>query len=204
MLALSLCLSIVMIIATVIRVAGIQNDGYIDHIWETYWILVAGAVGIILTAITAFRSFFVARQNRREQPRSPSWYRRSKERLKWKFGSKEASGTDSGWTGDTDETKVDPIHPPPKVSWLPQIPKPTMTGIRTFINGHRSMRSVMGSNIMRSHVDEEDDWKAIEEGRADRGIMVRHDLSQETESARSTKCYQCGRPRSEHPLPLML
>ena len=194
-----------MIIATVIRVAGIQNHGNIDHIWETYWILVAGAVGIILTAITAFRTFFVARQNRRDEPQQPSWYRRSKERLKWKFISKESSGADSGWTGDTDETKVEPINRlPPIPNRLPQIPKPTMTGIRTFINGRRTIKSMMGSNIMRSHVDDEDNWKAVEEGRAEGGIMVRHDLSLETESARSTKCYQCGRPRSEHPLPIML
>ena len=225
MLAMSLCLSIVMIVATVIRGSGIQYQGKVDHIWETYWIFVAGEVGLILTAITAFRSFFVARQNARDDPaRTPSWYRRSKERLlrykasmggrssgksSEKRGGKALEGSgDTGetvWTGGSDETKVEDFHRLPI-----QFPKPTMTGIRTFINGRKTTKSMTGTQIMGSYVDprEDDDdnaaWKAAEEGRREPGrIFVRHDLSMQSESVRSTRCYQCGKRRDEHPQPLL-
>ena len=188
-----------MIIATVIRGSGIQYQGKVDHIWETYWIFVAGEVGLILTAVTAFRSFFVARQNQRDEAEEPSWYRRSKERLKLKFRSKGSS--DTAWTGDSDETKVGEAGY--FDNRLPQIPKPTMTGIRTFINGRRTTKSMTGTQMMQSYVDDEDKWKSVEEGRGGARIVVRHDLSMETESVRSAKCYQCGRHRSEHPAPLV-
>ena len=203
-----------MIIATVVRSIGIEYHGALDHIWETYWFLVAGMVGLILTAITAFRSFFVARQNRRDEEHAdttPSWYRRSKEKLRWYRFRSKSSGEDTAWTSGSDETKVEPeARAPVKVpNRLPTIPKPTMTGIRTFINGRKTPKS--GANVMASYVDDDDvspppPWKAVEEGppRDGGGIMVRHDLELETESRRSTRCYQCGRRREEHPVPVML
>ncbi|KAF2204503.1 hypothetical protein GQ43DRAFT_493224, partial [Delitschia confertaspora ATCC 74209] len=40
----SLCLTIFMIIITIIRVSGLVNDGAIDNTWEVYWLVLGGEV----------------------------------------------------------------------------------------------------------------------------------------------------------------
>ncbi|KAF2233027.1 hypothetical protein EV356DRAFT_449217, partial [Viridothelium virens] len=65
-LACSLCLTIVTIVFTVVRAVGMQYHGKLDAIWVNFWQLTAAEVGIILTAITAFRVLFVARRKAQE------------------------------------------------------------------------------------------------------------------------------------------
>ncbi|KAG9241619.1 hypothetical protein BJ878DRAFT_395507, partial [Calycina marina] len=61
-LAISLCLTIVLIVITIIRATGLRRGGdTIDSQWEIYWQIISAEVGIILTTVTTFRSFFVSR-----------------------------------------------------------------------------------------------------------------------------------------------
>lgn len=62
MLTFSLCLTVVMIALSIIRVCGLMNDGLIDAIWEMYWRFLQAEVGVLLAAAVAFRSFFLTRK----------------------------------------------------------------------------------------------------------------------------------------------
>jgi len=50
-----------LIIFTTIRVSGLENHGQVDPIWLTFWQLLSAGIGLILTAMTAFRTLCVAR-----------------------------------------------------------------------------------------------------------------------------------------------
>ncbi|PLB54899.1 hypothetical protein P170DRAFT_483688 [Aspergillus steynii IBT 23096] len=64
----SLCLTVIMIILSIVRVSGLVYRGFIDSIWETYWQFLSAEVGVFLAASIAFRSFFTARSNSRPTP----------------------------------------------------------------------------------------------------------------------------------------
>lgn len=158
-LALSLCLTILMIIVTITRVSGIKLDGKVDQVWESYWLILSAEVGIILTAITAFRAFFVSRNNRNNNRvvQSPGgrihWYYHNKPLLKriftpvvWRSKSRKQSSSE-GFEACEDG------HFP--MEDLPNIPRAHMTGIRTFIDGRGKVMNA--SHIMQSRVVEEDD-----------------------------------------------
>lgn len=57
----SLCLTLFMVLVTIIRISGNLKGGVVDLGWELFFIIIAGEIGIILSAMTAFRAFFVAR-----------------------------------------------------------------------------------------------------------------------------------------------
>ncbi|PWY71379.1 hypothetical protein BO83DRAFT_427980 [Aspergillus eucalypticola CBS 122712] len=66
-LTLSLCLTVVMIILSIVRVSGLVYRDIVDTVWETYWQFLSAEVGVFLAAAVSFRSFFVA-QNRTLSP----------------------------------------------------------------------------------------------------------------------------------------
>lgn len=66
-LAMSLCLTVVMIVLSIVRVSGLLYHDIVDAIWETYWQFLSAEVGVFLAAAVSFRSFFVA-QNRSHRP----------------------------------------------------------------------------------------------------------------------------------------
>ncbi|KAF2710376.1 hypothetical protein K504DRAFT_476355 [Pleomassaria siparia CBS 279.74] len=117
----SLCLTIFMMISTIARVAGLIYNGAVDSIWETYWTLISAEVGVFLAAATAFRTFFVTRNNskaytpRQESKRffAPSFVA--------KFQRKKKSDLDE--TLDTQQGYG-----------LPNVPRGQITGMRTFID----------------------------------------------------------------------
>lgn len=57
----SLCLTIVMIALSIIRVSGLVHVNAIDSIWSTYWQFLGFEIGVFLASAVAFRSFFTAR-----------------------------------------------------------------------------------------------------------------------------------------------
>ena len=133
-LALSLCLSFVMIIVTIVRVSGlvINSVQSIDVIWEIYWQYVEAAVAVVMASLTAFRSLFIMRGSgvgeHHPEGRSHSGMtllRKLFSLRTWRRGSKE-----QGMHALPDEEL--PGHGDPS---LPEIPRPFMTGIRTFIRG---------------------------------------------------------------------
>ncbi|KAL8994874.1 MAG: hypothetical protein Q9169_005272 [Polycauliona sp. 2 TL-2023] len=158
-LALSLCLTVVMILVTIIRISGIKAEGLVDQVWETYFIIVAAEVGVILTTVSAFRTLYVSRQNKNQvgAQKSPGqWaagYSSIKSHLKrvfvpsvWQTRSK---------SGQTPEGPQLEGHNGAEMENLPDIPRAQMTGIRTFIRSHGK-----GSRVMESQAtqDNDDTW----------------------------------------------
>jgi hypothetical protein len=170
----------VIVIVTVVRASGIHQGDKLDSVWETFWQMMSAEVGLIMTSITAFRAFFVARSNERGQQRPRSreqWSSKSRlliRRLltpsRWRQGGSSLTlGRSSGQVSRGNKAEKN----------LPSIPRATMTGIRTFINGQGSTK--MGaSQMMQSQVSEdtEDSWPMSRE------IQVQYEISSNSERVR--------------------
>lgn len=152
----------VVILVTITRMSGIKTGGKVDQVWESYFLILAAEVGIILTAVTAFRALFVSRHKRdndgAKQPPGDStqWYSQNKHLLKrvfnpslWRSKSRVQS-TSEGYEANEDG------HFPMRN--LPDIPRAHMTGVRTFIDGRGNMTNP--SRIMESQATQgdEDTW----------------------------------------------
>ncbi|KAJ5663900.1 hypothetical protein N7507_004631 [Penicillium longicatenatum] len=61
-LACSLCLTIVLVALSITRVAGLNYKGFVDSVWETFWLMMSAELSVFLAAASAFRAFFVAQQ----------------------------------------------------------------------------------------------------------------------------------------------
>ncbi|MCJ1349761.1 hypothetical protein MMC31_008002 [Peltigera leucophlebia] len=161
-LAFSLCLTFFMVLVTIARISGNLMGGLVDIEWEFFFIIIAGEIGVILTALTAFRTLFVSRHkgdNRgarklpelRTQPHSRSGYLlkllvtpslwRSKMRAQSVSGGYAANEYDHSPSGN-----------------LPDIPRAHVTGVRTFID--RCGRGTNTSHIMESQAikEEKETW----------------------------------------------
>ena len=122
----------------------------IDIRWGDFWGYIEAAVGVIVVSITAFRSLLGTKSLQRQQQRLPPYTRR-KIFMPWK-------------TTSTEESDIDPRS-------LPAIPGPTLTGMRTFINGQGDSRSSLDN-------DEEEEIVAAARRKA---IKVTHSLSTHSE-----------------------
>lgn len=78
-----LCLSIFLIIISIIKVVAVHTIGtQVDTTWGIFWVQAEAAVAVIAVSITIFRSFFAAdgSKNRPQQnprlPRSATFYRK--------------------------------------------------------------------------------------------------------------------------------
>lgn len=78
-----LCLSIFLIIISIIKVAAVHTIGtQVDTTWGIFWVQAEAAVAVIAVSITVFRSFFVAdgSKNRLQHnprlPQSATFYRK--------------------------------------------------------------------------------------------------------------------------------
>lgn len=182
-LSFSFCLTILTIVCTIARMSGIHTGRSfrsVDSVWETYWQFVAANLALTMTSATAFRRFFVARgQDRQERSRSTdTWYERSRRFLHSAF-------TTGLWRS---QRGANSSRENPKPNSLPQlshhIPHGTMTGIRTFINSAGRTKA-RDSQIMASTVDEEyqDEWPLSTANRIERGITVQKDIESRSEGA---------------------
>lgn len=55
-----LCLSLVMIMVTIVRIAGIKlADGSVDIVWLAFWQQQESSIAVIMISMSAFRSLFV-------------------------------------------------------------------------------------------------------------------------------------------------
>lgn len=115
----SLCLSIVMIIITIIRMSKIRiGPTQTDIIWEVFWHHVEACTAVIMVSVSAFRYVFVAHEARQSPPnRKRVWYMSKKNLLRSALRRKKLR---------SDSEEMD--------RW-PEIPRATMTGMRTFIQG---------------------------------------------------------------------
>ncbi|OGM45358.1 hypothetical protein ABOM_005551 [Aspergillus bombycis] len=64
----SLCLTVIMIVLSIVRVSGLASRDIVDTIWETYWQFLSAEEGVFLVAAVSFRSFFVAQSRSRIPP----------------------------------------------------------------------------------------------------------------------------------------
>jgi len=112
-LALFLCLSLVMVVVAVVRIAGIHlSRGNVDIVWLAFWMQQESSIAVIMVSSSAFRSFFVV--NTVDSP-SPGYSPGSwKRKLLRRRPSPHRDDMESA-------------------NGLPQIPRATLTGIRTKI-----------------------------------------------------------------------
>ena len=120
-LAFSLCLSCVMVIVTIVRIAGIRQrgSGNVDIVWLLFWQQQECSIAVLMVSVSAFRSLFVQSSAdppmQRQQRYSPSEKRRRFLRRR--------PDPDLCHTHET--------------NGLPQIPSATLTGMATVIEGGR-------------------------------------------------------------------
>ncbi|KAI9676948.1 MAG: hypothetical protein M1817_006787 [Caeruleum heppii] len=137
-LGFSLCLTVVLIAVTLARASGLRNHDVIDVVWETYWQFLSAEVGLILTAMTAFRSLFVV--NRKDW----TWYSKSKKFLKGAVSPRSwRSKNTSESSGEAWPSRDEGLRD------LPDIPAATMTGLRSFIDG-RGKSTFDASRVLES------------------------------------------------------
>jgi hypothetical protein len=110
--AFFLCLSVVMVVVAIVRIAGVLlHNGNIDIVWLAFWMQQESSIAVIMVSSSTFRSFFVA--NTTDSPPEyslESWKRRLLRRRP---------------SPDQDDME--------SANGLPQIPRATLTGIRTKI-----------------------------------------------------------------------
>ena len=177
-LSASLCMTILTIICTITRITGVSVGRTIkslDSVWEIYWQFIAANVAITMTAATAFRTFFVSRvkDKRPQSPRSKdSWYTKSK-RLLWSAFSlrswrSQPQADHSGSGGNSDGP----------LELENQIPQGTMTGIRTFINGHGRTKFHNSQTLdSEAEGDYEDLHPLAKHTESTREITVQHEIA---------------------------
>lgn len=116
-LALFLCLSLIMVIIAIVRVAGIKlSGGNVDIVWLAFWMQQECSIAVIMVSSSAFRSFFVTGTANSPSPAcSPeSWKRRLLRRRP---------------SPDRDDME--------SANGLPQVPRATLTGMQTAIRDMR-------------------------------------------------------------------
>lgn len=139
----TLCLSIFMIIIAIVRISNIRmNSGNFfpslqgadfpslqgaDIVWVIFWQQVEACTAVIMVSLSAFRSFFVAHESRLREDRNRNrhWYMSKKKALAWRRRMLQSESEE--------------------MDQLPQIPRATMTGMRTFISGGENNESHMSS-----------------------------------------------------------
>lgn len=128
-----------MIIITAARMIGLKHDGQLDYIWEIFFIAIAGEIGLMLVAVTAFRALYVSRAKTvgHQTITTFNWYHRSKsvvQKLISSFSGKpRSSDVSKSESGGGKEG-----------FFMGDIPRGTITGVRTFIrkNGADSVVDV--------------------------------------------------------------
>ena len=133
----SLCLTVFMMATTVTRLAGLIYNEMVDTIWEIYWTLISGEVGVFLAAATAFRSFFVARKaskNGTPQQQAQRFFSAS---FVAKFNRKKKSTLD-----DTMDS-----HNEKGAFGLPRVPRAQITGLKTFIDEHGRVQPIKSGSM---------------------------------------------------------
>ena len=121
-LGFSLCLSCVMVIVTIVRIAGmrLRPSGSVDIVWLVFWQQQECSIAVLMMSVSAFRSLFIQNPTNhpvhRQQGHSPSEKRR-------RFLHR----------------RPDPnLYAAHETNGLPQIPSATLTGMTRVVaeDGH--------------------------------------------------------------------
>lgn len=144
----TLCLSVAMVITCIVQISSIRTStDAIDISWEIFWQLVEACIAVLMVSLTALRSFFVGHVSR-VRPASPWSSGQAKRWLKRRVvkNSRSSSGSDGVNRG------------------LPEIPRATLTGMRTLIRGSMSesmlwSRTSVASTDRRPRTHSDDPWR---------------------------------------------
>ena len=122
------CLSTMMIAVALIGISRIRTStDAVDVTWENFWQMVEACIAVTMVCLNAFRTIFMAHRSRQQRSPNEAWYSRNR-RIAFR---KRAANTED------DEIR------------LPNIPRATLTGMRTMIAGGRSPTE---STALRSDV----------------------------------------------------
>ncbi|KAL8811957.1 MAG: hypothetical protein Q9200_001390 [Gallowayella weberi] len=139
-LVLSLCLTGVMILVTVTRVAGIVINGQIDSVWESYFLIVAAEIGILLSSVSTYRAFFVSQprgdinKTKRTISDPGHWYTSTMKLMRETMLPTSPRRSKARGQPTPHEHRGDPDGHY-SIGKLPEVPRAEMTGVRTYING---------------------------------------------------------------------
>ncbi len=107
-----------MIIIAIVRISGFVKKHTFDLVWISFWHHLEGAVAIIMVSLTAFRSMLgIKSLQARERERAERSWLLHRPKLLVRYFKKE--------TEDKSKSQQ-----------LPSVPRATLTGVRTFINGN--------------------------------------------------------------------
>lgn len=157
-----LCLSVVMAIFAIIRVAGFHYRGIEDDTWQFFWQHAEGAIAVMMASITAFRTLFVKPDNDPNitTPRSP--LENFVHRITSRFRSLAQA---------TPGEKPESSTPGRSILKLPKLPAPTFTGVRSFIrqNNRSDLKSSQFDTLQSDHDPVEASYH--DALRADRAVL---------------------------------
>ncbi|KAL8688511.1 MAG: hypothetical protein Q9218_005600 [Villophora microphyllina] len=155
-LTFSLCLTAIVVLITITRIAGQKTNSQIDQVWAAFFLTLAAEVGVILASVSTFRAFFVAhrkgnKHGGKESPgeQSPSHkqlFKRILTSSPWRSIKVRGPSTPEKYDRGEDGRFA--------MGSLRGIPRAHMTGVRTFINGRR--KEVDPCHIMESQTIHED------------------------------------------------
>ena len=166
----TLCLTILTILCTIIRIAGIHTGRTvksIDSVWETYWQFVAANVALTMTAATAFRAFFVTRaqadhgrlHDSPEQGSANKWFLKGGRLLHSIFSARPWRSWRSKTLSRTSDDSSRKWHGYP-LKLRNKIPRGTLTGMDSFIDRQGGTERLRSSKPMQRDGREEvqDSW----------------------------------------------
>ena len=146
-LAFSLCLSCVMIIVTIVRIAGMKQggSGSVDIVWLVFWQQQECSIAVLMVSVSAFRSLFVQSPAQSPMLRHP---RSSPSEKRRRFLRRRPDPD----LYDTHET-----------NGLPQIPSATLTGMATVIGARsRAEEAPYPDQQYHSHLQPSDQFCSSE------------------------------------------
>lgn len=118
-----LCLSISMVMISLVRISGLRaHRDIFDVQWAIFWTQVEATVATITVSVTAFRQLLGIKAQRARENRDRSWYSHHRRLLLGKFKKSSENVWDTGQ--------------------LPSIPGAKLTGLRTLIRGGRDSKSM--------------------------------------------------------------
>ncbi|KAL9047918.1 MAG: hypothetical protein Q9162_007912 [Coniocarpon cinnabarinum] len=152
-LGMTLCLSLVMAVVALIRIAGIRlPEGEVDIVWVSFWEQLECNVAVWMVSMTAFRSFFVTtgQEDGRHHLLSFESIRRRLSHIFHRRSSQRQQQREYGSYGQAPASNGSESSGQPMIqSNEPNIPRGQMTGMQTAIDGagHSKVLSPMVSHV---------------------------------------------------------
>jgi hypothetical protein len=169
------------IICSITKISGIYTGISVDSVWEAYWQFITANVALTMTSATAFRIFFVVNGTEKLQASSDplaAWYCQLRQLLSSSLTTRLRRSKASGDNSEDDRPLGNHFH------LSPQVPRGTMTGVRTVIKG-QDKTTLKPSQVMHSRVDDgnEDPWPLSGHNVSIGVIGVQQDITLQYEDA---------------------